>query len=79
MADATDPTSLPGLELARLVHTREVSRLEVPAAHVDHVERRNAGVSAVVERREAVDDLDLVELNEAFASQSLAVVRERGA
>jgi acetyl-CoA C-acetyltransferase len=26
----------------------------------------------------AVDDLDLVELNEAFASQSLAVIRELG-
>ena len=26
----------------------------------------------------AVDDLDLVELNEAFASQSLAVCRELG-
>ena len=26
----------------------------------------------------AIDDLDLVELNEAFASQSLAVVRELG-
>ncbi|HVA30782.1 MAG TPA: acetyl-CoA C-acyltransferase [Gaiellaceae bacterium] len=36
-------------------------------------------VRKVLERRGiAVDDLDLVELNEAFASQSLAVIRELG-
>src|SRR5438045_3617948 len=36
-------------------------------------------VRKVLERREiSVDDLDLVELNEAFASQSLAVIRELG-
>ena len=49
MADATDLTPLSWLELARLVHTGDVSRLEVLAAHVDHVERRNAEVNAVVE------------------------------
>jgi acetyl-CoA acetyltransferase len=36
-------------------------------------------VKKVLERRGiAVGDLDLVELNEAFASQSLAVIRELG-
>src|SRR5262249_61238017 len=36
-------------------------------------------VRKVLERRGiAVGDLDLVELNEAFASQSLAVIRELG-
>jgi acetyl-CoA C-acetyltransferase len=36
-------------------------------------------VRKVLERRGiAVSDLDLVELNEAFASQSLAVIRELG-
>ena len=36
-------------------------------------------VRKVLERRGiAIDDLDLVELNEAFASQSLAVIRELG-
>jgi acetyl-CoA C-acetyltransferase len=36
-------------------------------------------VKKVLERRGiAVDDLDLIELNEAFASQSLAVIRELG-
>jgi acetyl-CoA C-acetyltransferase len=36
-------------------------------------------VRKVLERRGlAVDDLDLIELNEAFASQSLAVIRELG-
>lgn len=53
MADGTDLTSLPGLELARLVRSREVSRREVLAAHLDRVERLNPVVNAIVERRDA--------------------------
>ena len=37
-----------------------------------------SGVKLLDRTRVSVDDLDLVELNEAFASQSLAVIRELG-
>jgi acetyl-CoA acyltransferase len=39
---------------------------------------RPGGAQAARPRRVGVERLDLVELNEAFASQSLAVVRELG-
>jgi amidase len=53
MTDPTELTSLPALELVRLVRTREVSRREVLAAHLDRVVRVNPEVNAVVERRDA--------------------------
>ena len=71
---------------------REAAELELPAAgahrcpgRVAGVDPAYMGVGPVPATRKAlkragltVDDLDLIELNEAFAAQSLACIRELG-
>ena len=70
-------------EKARAVGTRPLAR--ILAYCTTGVAPRIMGMGPVEAMRKAVqragltlDDLDLIELNEAFASQSLAVVRELG-
>jgi 3-oxoadipyl-CoA thiolase len=81
--DGASAVLLAASEVARELGWRPMARIVATA--VAGVEPRLMGIGPIYATRKAlgragltVDDLDLVELNEAFAAQSLACIRELG-
>jgi acetyl-CoA acetyltransferase family protein len=81
--DGASATVLVEAELARSVGLRPMAR--VVATAVAGVDPSVMGLGPIPATRKALDragltaqDLDLIELNEAFASQSIACIRELG-
>lgn len=71
-------TSARGVNPQALVIREAIRRPEIKAIRDDGDGAGPGDAKGRRSRRNAPEDLDVIELNEAFASQSLAVVRELG-